>query len=125
MGTVTMIADAERSAHWVWNCAWKRWMPSGHVSSASLEPMITRRREVLAPRGQEVEQEHDGERRQRQRQQDLAERLELRAAVDEGGLLEVDGHRVVVALEDPDAERHRGHGVGDDQALVGADEVAA
>ena len=36
-----------------------------------------------------VEQEDDRERRQRERQEDAPERLELRAAVDEGGLLEL------------------------------------
>ncbi len=41
MGIETMIADADRSAHWEENCAWKRWMPSGQVSSDSDEPMIS------------------------------------------------------------------------------------
>ena len=61
MGTETMIDAADRSAHCVWNCCWKRWMPSGQVEQRLAATDEHARREVLAPRGQEVEQEHDGE----------------------------------------------------------------
>ena len=74
--------------------------------------------EEVVPRGQEVEEEDDGQGRRGERKQDPPERAQLRAAVDPGGLLELDRDRVVVALEDPDAERDRGHGEGDHQADV-------
>ncbi len=79
--------------------------------------------EELVPRGDEREHQRRDQAGRQQRQHHAGEDAETARAVDGGGLLQGQRHRLDVALEHPQRERQIPHHVHQDQARQGVDHL--